>query len=364
MSRPSKHFVLKNIDPAVIDEKYHFSIDFNLDRKEPPANCTRIDQMPILEPVDSSATAIFENADPSPRLHESPRRPIPQTATSTASTTIDAPGMKMIHGGLSKIPLSTPIDAETASSLKNIMLNTAGASTPATAMSASSSFWCGIHPKDTFTVTYLDECKKEHECLATLLRRGSEENPLPDQTLLHCFWCRHPFPHRPIGIPLVYVPHRLHKQYHSEITQDSYILRENVDRALHKIMSPAVHTESTPSPRKHATAVVPQYRDYYITDGIYCSFNCALAYIRDHRHDPLYRTSEMLLRKIYHEVYGTDASTVEPSPSWRLLMNYGGHLTIEDYRRNLFKVDYRATGSVVLPSFRPIGFLFEKQIRI
>jgi len=311
-TRRLKHFVLKNIDPGVIDDKYNFSIDFNLDRKNPPANCTRIDQGFDYQP---------SVADPEPPI-------VPPAPTNRKkASNVDTPSIKVIHDGLTKIPVSLSI--------------------PGDHLQDS---W---RPKDTVTLTYLDECKKEHECVSTMISASQKSESLSEQSLLHCFWCRHPFPHRPIGVPISYVPNRVHKQYYSEITQDTYILRENVDK-----LKPVLEGKQPTS------SVLPQFRDYYVSDGVFCSFNCAMAFIKDCRHDPVYQQSETLLNKIYHEVYGSDTTPIEPSPSWRLLRNYGGHLTIEDFRRNLFKIDYRPMENVLMPTFRPIGFLFEKQVRI
>lgn len=385
MSKQLKHFVLKNVDPATIDDKYRFSIDFNLDRKDPPANCTRIDQgvtfidgtpnrlmvniqegdigresvglcatpsllnnagggSTVLGQETCSATAENRYSRSQPLVSSAPckKKTGSSLSLSSLSSVIDAPTIKVIHDALPKIPISVEIPIgdethETHEGLDQPLQN----------------LWSGSRQKGTVTLTYLDECKKEHECVATMTSVKSNA----EQTLLHCFWCRHPFPYRPIGAPLAYVPNRLHKRYHSEITQDSYILRENINR-LESVMKDGI--ENAPG----AVSVLSQVRDYYITDGCFCSFNCALAFIKENRHDPKYTHSEMLLIKIYYEIYGSSSPPIEASPSWRLLRNYGGHLTIEDFRRNLLKIDYRPLGSVLLPSFRPIGFLFEKQVRI
>lgn len=223
----------------------------------------------------------------------------------------------------------------------------------------------GQRTNDFVTLTYLDECKKEHECISTMMS-GTDTSQtsldaIPEHTLIHCYWCHHPFPYRPIGIPLSYLPHRVHKKYFSEISQDVFILRENIHN--HNA-GRRVPPHDTPEKPHDTSSYLVEDRDYYLTDGIFCSFNCAMAFIHEHRHDPLYTHSETLLNKIYYEIRGMKSVPIEPSPSWRLLRNYGGHLTIEDFRRNLFKIDYRPMGNILLPTLRSVGFLFEKQIRI
>ena len=383
-SRNVKHFILKNVDPAAIDDKYRFSIDFNLDRKDPPANCTRIDQVSFLDgtvtvdtphdgsenttmntsergrggtypvkktPVStmpsigpsssSSAPALSSSSSSAPVLSSGVALPCKKKPSASGfCSAVETPTIRVIHDALPKIPISIDIPSPEDHDGSEQAFH-------------HHTLWSGSRQKGTITLTYLDECKKEHECVATMLsmKNGAE------QTLLHCFWCRHPFPYRPLSVPIAYVPNRLHKRYHSEITQDSYILRENIDR-LESLVKDGL--ENGPG----AVSVFSQPRDYYITDGCFCSFNCALAFIKDNRTDPKYNDSETLLNKIYYEVYGSHSTPFEASPSWRLLRNYGGHLTIEDFRRNLLKIDYRPLGNVLLPSFRPIGFLFEKQVRI
>lgn len=401
--KKSKHFVLKNINPEKIDRKYNFQIDFNLHRKELPKHCTRIDNMvPVIplqtEPIDdpqrnrtdtmdykdihkmdsSSTTVDVASANgggdamkvkrmsvPEPISSLSSSSPNPNHAMSLASnislsSSFESSTIKVLHSNLKHTPrsiqLSESIIDDGVFSKQSILdkVVTISKLEP----------WCSdSRIRDSIKLTFMDECKKEHQCVTTHLSPKNES--LAEQTILHCFWCRHPFPHRPVSVPLSYVPNRIHKQYQSEITNDTYILRENIDsenKNVQSILQPSLQALTNSVLKK--TKIVVQPRDYYISDGTFCSFNCALAFIRDQKSNPIYCDSETLLTKIYHDTFGMDAVRLQSSPSWRLLRNYGGHLTIEDFRRNLFKIDYKAIGNLVLPTFRPIGFLFERQVRI
>lgn len=202
--------------------------------------------------------------------------------------------------------------------------------------------------------SFLDESKKDHECISTMMKFLKEEH-FPSQTCLHCFWCRHEFPYRPIGCPIQYVPHRILKTYQSEITKENYTLRENI----------------TPSEAKNLSENAPQIklqkRDYYVMDGIFCSFNCCLAFIQDQKKkNILYIHSEYLLNKFYRQVFGENACDLQPAPSWRLLYAYGGNQTIDEFRKNFYKVDYQNIDNIILPfpNSKSAGFLFEKQIKI
>ena len=173
---------------------------------------------------------------------------------------------------------------------------------------------------------------------------------------MHCFWCRHAFSSHPIGCPIRYNPHRLVKTYNSEITKDTYTLRENIS------------TQQLKEGKEYYVKEKVQFfdRDYYVTDGVFCSFNCTMAFILDNKANPLYLFSVNLLMKMYYDTFLETAPTLEPAPSWRLLMTYGGHMTIEDFRKNFSKVEYQDIDNILVPfpQSKPIGILFEKQIKI
>lgn len=207
--------------------------------------------------------------------------------------------------------------------------------------------------KETNTFSYLDESKKEHECVLTMV---SNDTQLPENTTIYCFWCRHPFISKPLGCPIQYVPHRIVKEYYSEITKDNYVLRESITEDQFKIN------------KKHYEKQNMNWinRDYYVTDGIFCSFNCCLAFIQDNQTNPLYRFSENLLSQIHIKTFGEQAQPIVPAPSWRLLKTYGGSITIEEYRKNFYKIMYKDIYNILYPSnkFKMIGFLYEKQVKI
>lgn len=253
--------------------------------------------------------------------------------------------------------------------------------------------------------SFIDESKVDHQCVVTMKPHLSKEC-LPQSTSIFCFWCRHSFPYRPIGCPIEYVPHRMIKTYNSEIVRDSYILRENITPAQLRCLASSSR-ESLPPPTTKTSSscdVQLQSRDYYMVDGIFCSFNCCLAFIRDHQNHPMYGQSESYLRQMYHDLFvgnntndRTQTQTrpppplkkkksvkfdravtetsmndkqlpinLQPAPSWRLLKDYGGHLSIDEFRKNFYKIDYLDINHYVspFPNTKPIGFLYEKQVRI
>lgn len=209
--------------------------------------------------------------------------------------------------------------------------------------------------KEQQSFSFLDESKKEHLCVLTMVGH-MDHCVLPEKTTLCCFWDRHPFEFRPIGCPIQFIPDRIVKNYYSEITKDNYTLRENISEVQMKQNQEYYH-------KNHMEL---QKRNFYVTDGIFCSFNCCLAFIQENYQNPLYTYSENLLNNMYVQCFGDRAQPVIPASSWRLLKAYGGNLSIEDYRKSFYKIDYKDIDNIVFPQIRckTMGVLFEKQIRI
>ena len=203
--------------------------------------------------------------------------------------------------------------------------------------------------------SYLDESKKEHKCLFTMYDRLFGN--LKDTTNTKCFWCRNDFTTIPIGCPIKYIPSQLVKTYYSEITKDKYIIRENISKQKTDKVENILKN-------KNDKKINIRKKDYYETDGLFCSFNCCLAFIEDNSHIPLYIDSKMLLSKMFYGLFDTKEEIIKAS-SWRLLKDYGGNYTIEEFRNNFNKVEYTDISNIVknLPSCKSVGFLYEEKIK-
>jgi hypothetical protein len=75
-------------------------------------------------------------------------------------------------------------------------------------------------------------------------------------------------------------------------------------------------------------------------DGIFCSFNCMMAYSRDNSHCFKYKQCGTYITLLYREIYGKECwiTKIESAPSWKLLKDYGGSLTIQEFRNSLNKI--------------------------
>jgi hypothetical protein len=203
------------------------------------------------------------------------------------------------------------------------------------------------------TVSYLDEAKKMKKCIVTMLS-VADGHFLPEKTDIHCWWCRHSFDTIPIGCPIRYVPHQVEKEYISEITKDSYKIRENMEIQYQKDLQS----------NDNITYKIID-KNYYETDGIFCSFNCLFAHILENKHNPLYKNSLNLMNKIYFDCVGKLPVNLKEASSWKLLKVYGGHLSIKDYRDKFNYVEYIDRGKIAnIQKFKPIGTLFEEKSKL
>jgi hypothetical protein len=165
-------------------------------------------------------------------------------------------------------------------------------------------------------ITYVDELKNVHNAkVSTVYENQNRE--------LSCFWDRHPFQGEPIYCPVEKVHRPLIKHYVSSINGKSYKIQDSMQK--------------------------PEYSEYYV-DGVFCSIECCLAFIQDNKHDPIYQNSEYYLRELFH------LTEQKIAPSWRLLSDYGGNMSIEEFRKSFVNTIYIPDGIV----YNPICFLFKE----
>lgn len=156
--------------------------------------------------------------------------------------------------------------------------------------------------------SYIDEAKKTKKCNVSMYNELG--NILPEKTEISCHWCRHRFSSIPIGCP---------------------IKKEN---------------------------------NNYIVDGIYCSFNCVLAKINSSS-NYLYEDSHRLLCNLYKDTFNEKLNKdFKQAPDWRLLKEYGGTKTIEEFRDNFNRIEYKDLNNFLLeiPKQKPIGWVFEEVV--
>jgi hypothetical protein len=88
---------------------------------------------------------------------------------------------------------------------------------------------------------------------------------------------------------------------------------------------------------------------YYITDGNFCSLNCMAKFINENSNNPLYKKSKMLMYKMKKELFD-NVSEIIPAPDWKELKEYGGEMTIEDFRKSFDSVEHLDKGIFICKS--------------
>lgn len=171
-------------------------------------------------------------------------------------------------------------------------------------------------------IQFIDELKNNNHCKISMVRPSLNHK-------LYCFWDRHI-----IDDPkkIVYCPI-------DKITKpDIKIYESNINGKIYKIQD----------------SITGEEAQEYHTDGIFCSTECCLAFIRDRRNDPLYQYSEYYL----NQIYAFDSKCV--APNWRLLSCYGGSMDIVEFRKSFTNITYVYDGII----FNPICFVFKENYHL
>lgn len=200
---------------------------------------------------------------------------------------------------------------------------------------------------DRPTISYLDETKRLSHAKLTMI----DMNNGHALKSLYCFWCRHPIPTgaKPLGCPIKYVPNHVTKTYISEKNNEEYSLSEHVNDS---------QCRNIEANSEYAISL----ENYYETDGIFCSFNCCYAFIKspECQTNTMYKYSESLLMGIFADINGPSKDLI-PAPHWRMLVQYGGPLTIDEFRESFNKIDYKYHNYM---SCRSIGMLYESRLQL
>jgi hypothetical protein len=195
-------------------------------------------------------------------------------------------------------------------------------------------------------ISFLDESKKIHKCNVCMIDFKTKQEL--QYYNYNCFWCRNSIDTVPLGCPIKYVSNVAVRTYYSEISKDNYTIKQNI----------------TTNNNVDTDKISVINKAHYETDGIFCSFNCIMAFILDNKKDKLYDNSLMLLIKMYNDMMGANKASISPAPHWRLLIEYGGNINIKEFRASFNKIDYEHHGVIKnFPEFNSVGVLYEKKIK-
>lgn len=168
-----------------------------------------------------------------------------------------------------------------------------------------------LHEKSKRAYYFLDARKAQIKLWPNMVD-VTLAGPLPASTTKLCWWDRHSFQTRPIGCPLRYVA-----------------------------------AAATGGPGTESGTLGPDggEKNIYETEGYFCSFPCCKAYIISLKSEMKYKESLALLSMMFSSFYGSEVAkeTIPTAPTWKILLEYGGHLTIQEYKSSIGKLDYEET---------------------
>lgn len=200
-----------------------------------------------------------------------------------------------------------------------------------------------------------DEIKKMRKCIATMMDENNQI--LSEKTTKCCWWCRNKFDSYPIGCPIKYIPSSSIKAYKSEITKNMYSIKENISKSTRK------RNEDDGKSSNNIKMKINK-NEYYIVEGIFCSFNCCLAYINDNKKQSSLQHSHFLLQKLYNDITEKN-NTINPAPSWKLLQDYGGNMSIKEFRDSFNVIEYTEIAKLKeIPIQKTIKNIFEEKKKL
>lgn len=118
--------------------------------------------------------------------------------------------------------------------------------------------------------------------------------------------------------------------------QSKFVLNNNVNKIITHSLNFNKNTKCWWCRNNFNSPAVQLPEDYYNNTfyciGNFCSFNCMKSYNMD-INDSLTWKRESLINLLYYQTY-SEYKNISPSPHWMTLEEYGGNLTIEEFRKN------------------------------
>lgn len=191
-----------------------------------------------------------------------------------------------------------------------------------------------LHEKSKKAYYFLDTRKIQNKYWGVMLD-VTMNGCLPTTTTKPCWWCRNSFKTSPVGCPLFYHAHKKEGIDKERFEEKIKILNLPVDK-----------------------------NDFFETEGIFCSFPCCKSYILNQRNSTRHKDSAALLSMLFYTLY-RKKQNIPLAPSWKNLIEYGGHLTIQEFRSSFGKLEYEETVNTRRPyMFCSSQYIAEKRLKL
>jgi len=193
-----------------------------------------------------------------------------------------------------------------------------------------------LKEKSPRCVYFVDTHKQKVKCWVNMID-VTQEMALPFYTTKKCWWHRDKIQHHPLGIPI---------RYSSQ--KNDGIEKERLAKKFKD------------------SNYNPDSNDFFETIGVVCSFPCMKAYILDQlsrSRSSRFKNSLTLMTLLYSKMFGK-IITIPTAPTWKLLKQYGGHLTPKEYTSTFGRLEYTETVNIRRPyMFSSSEYIQEHRVR-
>ena len=208
-----------------------------------------------------------------------------------------------------------------------------------------------LHEKSLRYITIYDSSKINSK-MWLIMADFTSSIFLPITTDKPCWWCRGTFKSSPIGCPIEYCPSTMSN---SPLGRDS----KKLEYVKQKFINSNVVKERSDGSVENPSCKTGY--DFFETEGIFCSFPCCKAYIIDKNgSNRKYKESCTLLTLMYYKLYG-EIINIETAASFHIIKEWGGHLTLEEFRNSHCKLIYNITTNVKRPFMCATGIYIEER---
>ena len=216
-----------------------------------------------------------------------------------------------------------------------------------------------LEPK-TF-MSFYDRIKNLKKWIITMIDVNSGRMLL-DETNVECFWCRSQFKSSPIGCPIKVIDNEYIEKYIYTQTNYTYlkgisISSSEIEQYKNDKYSFYGSMKEKKSSIKYKSSIMKSNK--FLTDGIFCSFNCTQAFIDDNIDNYMYKLSSTLLANMYKYYTGKyHYEKIPAAPHWRLLKKCGGKLDCNEFRKSFLSVKYSEVNNIYIP----VGHIWSEEV--
>lgn len=214
----------------------------------------------------------------------------------------------------------------------------------------------------TILSTDKEKTIKLYTCLKSIISNES----LPLSTDICCFHDCHQFDTPPLFCPIKYHPSKYVYNIFNQMTKELTTVRVSITEKERERIERDSNKHNNEKDKIKDNHISDSQKiikgGIFEGDGIFCSFECILAFLEDKKNDNIYRNSRTLILKLYRHFFGyLPKKNLVSAPSKRMLKMFGGPLNIQQFRASFQKIEFINTGQFehVYKSLMPIGAIFE-----